>query len=295
MLKLLTHQIDSSTASDNQGLVKDPGTGLFLPHDVVLGLTSIDTSVTITDNGDGTYDLSATGGGGGGGGGGVILIESGDDPATYSPSVKDIIFEKAPDATTWDFQGLSSLPAGWATRGTVSTTFASDGMQGVYDAGESHYFTLPGTAVAGTFEAKLVTSTSGGVMSGPQVYNTASGGGKGACTAWYNSPSGCLILTTGSGHTYNGGFTNAGGTPGYPVWFRVRTDANGLVFSSYSTDGVAWSTEAVSVYDTDGANEVSLGSIFGTATTKWEYATWRPSTSRSGILGWWNGSDVVPF
>lgn len=61
MRLLRPHQLDATTAADNQGLIKDPSTGLFVPTDLVLGLTSSDSSVTINDNGDGTLDLAATG------------------------------------------------------------------------------------------------------------------------------------------------------------------------------------------------------------------------------------------
>lgn len=54
-----------ATAGD--GLVYDPDTDEYGPGPVVQGLISADTSVTITDNGDGTLDLAAAGGGGGGG------------------------------------------------------------------------------------------------------------------------------------------------------------------------------------------------------------------------------------
>lgn len=42
------------------------GVSMWLPGGIV-GLTSADSSVTVTDNGDGTLDLAAVGGGGGGG------------------------------------------------------------------------------------------------------------------------------------------------------------------------------------------------------------------------------------
>lgn len=55
--------LEDGGGTDNQGLVLSAG--LWVPQDVVLGLTSSDASVTITDNGDGTLDLAAVGGGGG--------------------------------------------------------------------------------------------------------------------------------------------------------------------------------------------------------------------------------------
>lgn len=51
------NNIDSSGATDNQGLIFDAASDLWLPRDVVLGLTGTSGAVTITDNGDGTWDL----------------------------------------------------------------------------------------------------------------------------------------------------------------------------------------------------------------------------------------------
>lgn len=66
-MRLGLHQLAQSAATDGQVPGWDNTNGVWVPSDVVLGLTSADTSVTITDNGDGTLDLAAVGGGGGGG------------------------------------------------------------------------------------------------------------------------------------------------------------------------------------------------------------------------------------
>lgn len=65
--RLLVRMLDPEGAPDGQGIFTSAGK--FIIGAIVTGLTSADSSVTITDNGDGTLDLAASGGGGGGGGG----------------------------------------------------------------------------------------------------------------------------------------------------------------------------------------------------------------------------------
>lgn len=293
-MKVTLHDLAQSAATDGQVPGWDDTGGLWVPRDVLLGLTSADASVVITDNGDGTLNLAAAGGGGGGTAG-VILIENGDDPADYAPAVNDLIFEKAVPPTFWDLRSLASLPTGWATRGSVATTFDAAGVSGTFDAGEGFYYTLGGTTPSGTLEAKEVSGSTFGQMVGPLMHNTVTG--KGAMTSWYNSPSGALTLAGNSSHQYAGGFTNGGGTPALPAWFRIRFDhSNGLCYGSRSTDGTTWSAEATLSYDLAGITEVGLGSLFGSGTAKFEYLKWSPTGGGGGgLLGWWDGSDVVPF
>lgn len=296
-------QLGDFGATNAQGLVWDDVAGLWVPGDIVRELESADASVTITDLGDGVFDLAATGGGGGGSAS-LVVLDATTTPDADVPGgtpVDAVIFMKsnAPAPTSWDFTGLSSLPTGWSTRGTVATTFASDGMQGVYDSGESHYYPLGGVAAGGTFEAHMLSGPSA-AMCGPQIFN--SGPAIGAATGWYTGPNGALILTLGSSHSYDSfAFANSGGAAGtYPIWFRVRFDptfGTGAAFGSYSTDGSTWSVEAQIARAIGGVNEVALGAAIGSASTaKWVSAVWRPYGSiRGGLLGWWDGSAIIPF
>lgn len=54
------HHIGTTGATDGDALVYDADIDEYGPGAVVTGLTSADSSVTITDNGDGTLDLAAT-------------------------------------------------------------------------------------------------------------------------------------------------------------------------------------------------------------------------------------------
>lgn len=71
-MRLLPHQIGTTGATDGDVLTYDIATDEYGPAAPtgggggITGLTSADSSVTITDNGDGTLDLAAAGGGGGG-------------------------------------------------------------------------------------------------------------------------------------------------------------------------------------------------------------------------------------
>lgn len=321
-MKATLHDLASGSATEDQGIVLE--SGLWVPGVVVRELIE-GTDVSIDNTDPARPVISVTGGGGGavsdsdiadlindnttpsetraaldalyGGGSsvGVILIENGDDPATYSPSVGDLIFEKAVPPTLWDLRSLASLPTGWATRGSVATTFDAAGVAGTFDAGEGFYYTLGGTTPSGTLEAKEVSGSTFAQMVGPLMHNTVTG--KGAMTSWYNSPSGALTLAGNSSHQYAGAFTNGGGTPAVPAWFRIRFDhSNGLCYGSRSTDGTTWSAEATLSYDLAGITEVGLGSLFGSGTAKFEYLKWSPTGGGGGgLLGWWDGSDVVPF
>lgn len=62
-MRIGLHDIARSAATGGQVPGWDDANGLWAPRDAVLGLTSDDASVTITDNGDGTLDLAAAGGG----------------------------------------------------------------------------------------------------------------------------------------------------------------------------------------------------------------------------------------
>lgn len=65
--RMLVRTLDPAGGTAGQGIVIDPTGKKFIVDDLpggITGLTSDDSSVTITDNGDGTLDLAADGGGG---------------------------------------------------------------------------------------------------------------------------------------------------------------------------------------------------------------------------------------
>ncbi len=225
--------------------------------------------------------------------GGVLLIDYTNTPESSIPvstAIGTIIYMKI-DSQIWDFRGLSSLPTGWSRSGVASETFDSDGMTATYSAGQRHYFTLPSTVLGGTFEAKIIDGNAVTVMVGPIIFGP---GGSGVAAFGYGGPNAHLIGGTNSSYQYDGVFASLGGTPGFPRWYRVRY-ASSYAYAQYSLNGIAWSSEiAISRSGMSGIDVIALGSIYGSTTATWEYAKWT-GVSAGGLIGWWNGTNIVPF
>lgn len=251
--------LDGDPDHDGYVLTTVAGVPMWLPGGIT-GLTSADSSVTITDNGDGTLDLAAAGGGGGGGGG------VGNDRrwnAAASETSIDEFNDDSLDAawTRVDGTGAASGNATWTEEADV----LSAGQLGGDTSAKLHGLVRPLTGAGGSLAvgdafitcvtiqwpfvtygvAGLVLSDNAAFGSGTQVWSILYGTSTANLTAATRSASGWTDATTD---------TAAVKVPAAPTFLRLVMTAANTWRTDVSPDGVTWvkgsSTRAVTVTPT---------------------------------------------
>lgn len=256
MRKGLNH-LSSSGAADGQIPVWNAAAQEWEPTNQnasgITGLTSADSSVTITDNGDGTLDLAAAGGGGGGGGASVPL-----DPASLNATYGDH-FTGASLAGKWSRIGYVAGDEQYATGG--GTWLEVDTPRG---AANYWYQTAP----AGNFTivVKMLMVKGGAVMFGPLILDNS---GNGVAAIPYNAPDAMLVGSVAAG-SYGSASQNDGGTihntvaSGQPVWLRLNKTGTAYKAAA-STNGLMWRKWTPTLTSAITPTRIGFGGILGTA------------------------------
>lgn len=230
---------------------------------------------------------------GGAGGTGSVLLENSEGAAEVpaETAVGSPVFRKAGGVETFDFRGASALPGGWSRRGIASETFDAAGMSAALAAGQGWIYTPPvDLSDSVTLEVRIITSDLSRMM-GPALVRNADGNGVAAIG--YNSPSGTLAIGV-TNWQYGSNFADSGGSPAAPIWMRV-VKVGTTVTAQYSTNGVTWSGSATRTLAST-PDRIFIGNMINSAATmKIEQVRLTGVGQSSGLIGWWDGSDIESF